>query len=302
MSTIIKLGSTGELVKDIQEVIGIIPDGIFGKKTESAVKEWQLKNNLKPDGIIGPVTLGRMGLLDTDISQSKSTFSDKSYLTKNGLTINEFFIPKNEYNSGPIKPEYLFLHHTAGWHNPYNTIKQWVNDNRGEIATEFVIGGQSVKGNDNDYDGVVLQSFPKGNWGYHLGKNGNSNMHKNSVGIEVCNFGYIVDGKTYSNTQVDASQIVSLSKPFRGFKEWHRYSDSQIESLKKLILWIGERDNIDVRDGLPKLIKTKGVDAFEFNNDAYFGRVKGLWTHTNTRKDKFDMFPQQELIDMLLSL
>jgi len=27
-----------------------------------------------------------------------------------------------------------------------------------------------------------------------------------------------------------------------------------------------------------------------------------MWTHTNTRKDKFDMFPQQELIDMLLSL
>jgi hypothetical protein len=27
-----------------------------------------------------------------------------------------------------------------------------------------------------------------------------------------------------------------------------------------------------------------------------------MWTHTNTRKDKSDMFPQQELIDMLLSL
>jgi hypothetical protein len=27
-----------------------------------------------------------------------------------------------------------------------------------------------------------------------------------------------------------------------------------------------------------------------------------MWTHTNTRRDKFDMFPQQELIDMLLSL
>jgi hypothetical protein len=27
-----------------------------------------------------------------------------------------------------------------------------------------------------------------------------------------------------------------------------------------------------------------------------------MWTHTNTRKDKVDMFPQQELMDMLLSL
>jgi len=50
------------------------------------------------------------------------------------------------------------------------------------------------------------------------------------------------------------------------------------------------------------LIKEKGADAFEFNEDAYYGRVKGLWTHTNTRKDKTDMFPQTELLDMLLSL
>ena len=49
-------------------------------------------------------------------------------------------------------------------------------------------------------------------------------------------------------------------------------------------------------------LKEKGDDAFEFNEDAYYGRVKGLWTHTNTRKDKVDMFPQQELMDMLTSL
>ena len=49
-------------------------------------------------------------------------------------------------------------------------------------------------------------------------------------------------------------------------------------------------------------IKKNGAKAFEFNSDAYYGRIKGMWTHTNTRKDKTDMFPQQELIDMLLSL
>jgi hypothetical protein len=30
--------------------------------------------------------------------------------------------------------------------------------------------------------------------------------------------------------------------------------------------------------------------------------TKGLWSHTNCRTTKFDMFPQPELIDMLLSL
>jgi hypothetical protein len=127
-------------------------------------------------------------------------------------------------------------------------------------------------------------------------------MHKNSVAIEVCNFGYLVNGNAYQGTAAEKSQIVTLNKPFRGYKQWHKYSDTQIESLRKLILHVADRDNIDVRAGLPALIKEKGADAFEWNSDAYHGRVKGLWTHTNTRKDKTDMFPQPELMDMLVSL
>ncbi len=63
-------------------------------------------------------------------------------------------------------------------------------------------------------------------------------MHKNSVGIEVCNFGYVVNGKTYAGASVVDSQIVKLAKPFRGHTDWHRYSDKQIEVLKKWILCI----------------------------------------------------------------
>ena len=305
---IYKVGSRGEVVKDIQEVVGVAADGIFGKGTAEAVKAWQAKNGLPADGLVGPATLGKMELTDTDNSASEAkvsdslTFSKNTYTTVNGLEVVEFFMPKGEYKDGPINAEYIFLHHTAGWHNPYNCIKQWASDDRGAISTEFVMGGPSVKGNDSTYDGVMVQAFPKGNWGYHLGKNGNSSMHKNSIGIEVCNFGYVTNGKTYAGTPVAADQIVKLNKPFRGYSEWHRYSDKQIEALKKWILWIAERDNIDVRAGLPALIKEKGAAAFEFNEDAYFGKVKGIWTHTNTRKDKFDMFPQQELLDMLISL
>jgi hypothetical protein len=306
---LLKVGSKGELVKDVQEVIGVKADGHFGPGTEAAVKKWQAANGLTADGIVGKGTLGKMGLLDTDSTDKeplheKATgiYTKKSYVTSNGLEVIEYFMPKDEYLTGPIKPEWLFLHHTAGWHNPFNTIKAWDADKIGKIATEFVLGGPSCKGNDDQYDGVLVQAFPKGNWGYHLGKNGSQTMHKNSIGIEVCNFGYVVNGKTYAGATVEESQIVELSKPFRGHKLWHRYSDKQIEVLKQWILWIAERDGIDVRAGLPALIKEKGADAFEFNENAYYGKVKGLWTHTNTRKDKVDMFPQQELMDMLISL
>ena len=127
-------------------------------------------------------------------------------------------------------------------------------------------------------------------------------MHTHSVGIEVNNFGWIKDGKTYAGTVADESQIVTLPEAFRGHKTWHRYSDNQIEVLRKWILYIAERDSIDVRAGLVEEIKKNGAKGFEFNQDAYDGKIKGMWTHTNTRKDKVDMFPQPELIDMLLSL
>jgi hypothetical protein len=295
---LLKVGSRGLEVKLLQEFLNIGNDGIFGKGTEKAVKVWQTKNGLSADGIVGPTTWSAMGL-------DKLATTDKSeatYITENGLVINRHYLPKDEYKQGPIKAEWLFLHHTAGWNNPYKDIDSWGRDSRGAIATEFVIGGPKINGGNIDYDGVVVQSFPEGNWGYHLGNNGSPTMHKNSVGIEVCNFGYLVNGKAYQGTTAEKSQIVTLDKPFRGYIDWHRYSDTQIESLRKLILHIADRDNIDVRAGLPSLIKEKGADAFEWNEDAYYGRVKGLWSHTNVRKDKTDMSPQTELLDMLLSL
>lgn len=292
---LLKIGSRGQQVKDLQEFLGADADGIFGKGTEAAVKEWQTANGLVADGLVGPATWDAMGLATTDDSE-------KTFETSNGLIVNRHFLPQGEYKNGPTNKEYLFLHHTAGWHNPFNVIDQWGRDSRGAVATEFVLGGPSVKGNNDEFDGVMVQAFPEGGYGWHLGKNGSQHMHTHSVGIEVCNFGWIKDGKTYAGTKVADSQLVELDKPFRGFKTWHKYSDDQIEALDKWIRWIGERDGIDIRAGLPSLVKEKGADAFEFNEDAYYGKVKGIWTHTNTRKDKFDMFPQQELLDMLMSL
>ena len=292
---LLRVGSRGKEVKELQEFLEIGADGIFGKGTDKAVKTWQSSNGLIVDGIVGPATWDAMGLATTDNSES-------SYTTENGLIINKHYLPRGEYKAGPTKKEFVFLHHTAGWNNPYKTINNWGRDSRGAIATEFVLGGQSIKGNDDKYDGEVVQAFPEGGYGWHLGRNGSQYMHTHSVGIEVNNFGYIKDGKTYAGTIAHESQIVTLDKSFRGHKTCHRYSNAQIEALHKWILYIAERDNIDVRAGLPALIKEKGVDAFEFNADAYYGKVKGLWTHTNTRKDKSDMFPQPELMDMLTSL
>jgi len=49
---LIKLGSKGNDVIELQKKLGLTVDGNFGPKTEVAVKSWQTKNGLTSDGII----------------------------------------------------------------------------------------------------------------------------------------------------------------------------------------------------------------------------------------------------------
>jgi peptidoglycan hydrolase-like protein with peptidoglycan-binding domain len=53
---ILALSSTGELVKQVQAKVGAGADGIFGPKTEAAVRAFQSAHGLDPDGIVGPKT------------------------------------------------------------------------------------------------------------------------------------------------------------------------------------------------------------------------------------------------------
>jgi N-acetylmuramoyl-L-alanine amidase len=46
----------GEDVRDVQEKVGSIADGIFGPSTADEVREFQRKNGLAVDGIVGPKT------------------------------------------------------------------------------------------------------------------------------------------------------------------------------------------------------------------------------------------------------
>lgn len=57
---LLKLGSTGEDVIKLQNKLGVDPVGKFGPKTEAAVKDWQSKNGLTPDGIVGDGTWAKM--------------------------------------------------------------------------------------------------------------------------------------------------------------------------------------------------------------------------------------------------
>ena len=130
---VLKLGSKGKLVEDLQKYLKIKVDGDFGTKTEEAVKKFQTANKIKPDGIVGEKTWNAMGFkTTTDLSET--------FESSGNLVINQKYMDKDEYLIGPSKKEYLFLHHTAGGNDPYAVVKMWNNDTRGRIGTEFVLG------------------------------------------------------------------------------------------------------------------------------------------------------------------
>lgn len=291
---VLKIGSCGDSVKQIQIALGLNADGIFGIKTESAVKEFQKKNGLYPDGIVGENTLDALNInFDTDLT----IFNPYDF------DIDEYHLQKGEYLDGDYKNDYIVLHHTAGGANPRTVVDGWSKDSLGKVATEFVVGGQNCKTGSVKYDGQIVRAFPEGCQGYHIGSSGSSHMNTHAVGIEICNFGYLKDGKTYTGTLADQSQIITLDSPFRGFLDWHKYSDEQINAVRDLLLYISNRDNIDLHEGLYRWINEEGaMKAFDFHEDAYDGKVKGLLTHTNIRKDKFDCSPQPNLVDMIMSL
>lgn len=316
---IYKLGDKGPMVSEIQNIVGADPDGHFGPQTEMKVKMWQSVQGLVADGIVGPMTLGKMGLIDTDNSEEEI---DDELIVEGDLEIHKAYLPENEYFKGPTKKSWVIIHHTAGWNNPYKTIRNWGRDKRGEVATEFCIGGQKITTQNDDYDGKVVAAFPPGGYGWHLAI-GRRKVHTHSVGIEVNNFGQLtkggyskkVNGKrtwiekdadkfyTYVGTEAHPDQVFDLGKEFRGHRYWHNYTDAQIENLEKLIKYIAKRDNIDVSKGLPEMIREKGAfEAFDFCDTNHCEKHPGLWAHTNFRKGKVDMYPHPKVVEMLLNL
>lgn len=72
--TLYRKGSRGEVIRQIQIALHLYPDGIFGVNTEQTVKEFQKRNNLNPDGIVGPLTLAK--LIPQRFKKSKRTITE----------------------------------------------------------------------------------------------------------------------------------------------------------------------------------------------------------------------------------
>ena len=188
----------------------------------------------------------------------------------------------------------IYLHHTAGGGNAEAVSRYW-NGNTERIATAFIIGA----------DGLIVQCFSSKHWAWHLGVGQKefkaqgvpyTNLNKTSVGIEVCNWGYLKEKNghfyNYVNARVPDSMVTTLDQPYKGYKHWYKYTDAQIESTRQLLVYLCETYDI------PKEYRS---EIFALDKEAFKG-TPGIYTHNSVRKDKSDIYPCPRMIEMLKKL
>ena len=213
-----------------------------------------------------------------------------------------------QYYREETKKNQIILHHTVSNGNADGVINWWNQDPQ-KIATHFIIN--SV--------GKIYQLYSSKYWAHHLGiksdflkkqgfkdyKSRNEILNKQSIGIEICNWGPLVKDNTgfhpakWDNNQkkyVPVSKIIIpdknvqiYSKPFRGFLYFEKYTPEQIESVRRLVIYLADKFGIN---------KTYQSDMWDVSINALSGK-SGIYTHVSYRQDKSDLHSQPEMINML---
>lgn len=330
LKRVITLKMTGDDVKYLQTLLkeyGFFKDrvdGYFGQNTLVAVANFQRSVSSKADGIVGPLTWNKLQMygVEKPALTSKKVEKEKipypvSFISENGLEIYDYLLSDDEYYKEQTNKNTIWLHHTAGGSRPDWTIGGWEKDFQKDddgnekldsngnplslkVGTHFVIGRKSSTSDSPLWDGKILRAIDEKCWIYHLGisRSNSHQLNSRSIGIEICNYGPLTLGKddkfyNYVNKPINKDDVVELSKPFRGYKYWEKYTDAQLESTRKLILHLQNNWNIEIESGI------YNEEWFDYH-DKWFS-LGGLRTHTQVRRDKFDLFPQPELIQMLNS-
>lgn len=217
--------------------------------------------------------------------------------------INWVGLDADQYVSTQTDKKQIYLHHTAGNSSGVNCIRYWNEDSRGRVATCVVISGKDAR---MSKDGEICQAFSSKYWAYHLGVRRSifdaNNvdyrlLDKNSIGIEICNWGYLTerDGKFYNYVggEIDPAEVTTLDKPYKRHLHFHKYTDAQIESVRQLLVFWHERYGIS--------ITYNECDMWEVSKRALRGE-NGLFTHNSVRPDKIDIYPCPRMIEMLKQL
>lgn len=291
----IKIGNRGDTVKTLQLLLqkkgyNIVADGIFGNITEDIVMDYQEKNHLNVDGIVGRSTWN--SLLDNKDSENRINNTKYILTTKN-------------YFNTPFAKKAIVLHDTNGWvvrkgtkDSPsMNHFHWWASRNK-KISTPFSI----------DYKGNIYQHYDPSMWAYHLGLGRKYHkLDQESIGIELVNEGpltkeknenfYWYSGKIAIPYNRINDKPVYIENTWRGYNWFAPYSKEQIDSAFWLVKYLIDKFGI-----------RKNVITDNEYHAELLGGFEGVYSHCNVRiypakRNKWDVnpsFPLKELQKYLL--
>lgn len=204
-----------------------------------------------------------------------------------------------------FKKKQIYIHHTVSSGNPINVAAWWQQREHvtnEKVATAYIIAGRKTSDKSVHEDGQICQVFPDKYWAAHLGKPSKTpgtnplpaqTLHKHSIGIELCNWGWLqkINGKYYTTKAVEIPDTEVLQISYRGKNYYQLYTDAQIENLRILLLWLTDKYDI------PRTFHP----MFGICPEALEGKP-GIFSHTSVRIDKWDCCPQPKLLNMLRSI
>lgn len=191
------------------------------------------------------------------------------------------------YYAEKHRKEKIVLHFTVG--HLRGDINALTNKKRGHVSTAFLVAR----------DGGIYQLHSSAHWSYHLGRNalgGNKSGSQKGIGIEISNYGPLTKrgnnletaysstpGRDIYCTLADTDQYIKLDKPYRGYTYYTAYTDEQYHAIIVLLRYLTASYKIP-RKFLPEADRYKTTTA----NSASW---RGIHSHVNYRKDKFDIGP-----------
>jgi hypothetical protein len=81
-----------------------------------------------------------------------------------------------------------------------------------------------------------------------------------------------------------------------------KFRKNDLQVLEKLNITNAHLDIINIRAGLPALIRKEGSKAFDKLDRVMCQNEPGIWSHSNVQSHKLDVSPQENLIQMLIEL
>ena len=237
------------------------------------------------------------------------------------------------YDTEETTKTQIVLHHTAGNNTAAGYIEGWQKESY-PLATHYIIPrtGQTEQLYEDKYWSNHLGTdLPN-----------NAFLQKHSLAVEISSYGYLRlkqkgddlgkdagnrkaqeigwyswSGQKISDDQVAEPYRISSNGTietfvdkvpggYRGYVRFQKYTDGQIKSLETILRgWKNSYPSIPLKltpENYKEMFpNTKTNGEYDISKNAS-GQVPGLYTHNSYRPDKVDIFPQKELLEMLMGL